>query len=137
DGTHPGLRASLIMAAHLYRAVTGSDARPIDLRIDFPLLQARAGISPDVPMEAQPQLAGDGSVVLIKAAVLAPYLEVANGAKGACHGASACRGGPSAANAVTSRPATMPATRVDARPHFAEIASIASRSDCPAVKHTS
>ncbi|MDG6347877.1 hypothetical protein QAA18_03845 [Luteimonas sp. 8-5] len=81
DGTHPGLRASMIMAAQLYRALTGSDARAADLRLDFPLLQANAGVSPDTPMETQPRLAGDGSVVLLKAAVLAPYFEVANGSK--------------------------------------------------------
>lgn len=81
DGTHPGLPASLVMAAQLYRAVAGEDAQAHDLRIDFPLLPANALVKADAPMETQPQIAGDGSVVVLKDAALAPYLEVARGSK--------------------------------------------------------
>lgn len=81
DGIHPSLPASLIMAGQVYRAVTGQDAQANDLRIDFPLLPANALVKADAPMEAQPQIAGDGSIVVLKAAALAPYLDVARGSK--------------------------------------------------------
>ena len=79
DGVHPGLPASLIMAAQLYRVVTGEDAQPHDLAIDFPLLPAKALVKPDSPLESQSQLAGDGRSLLLKAEALAPLLEVARG----------------------------------------------------------
>lgn len=77
DGVHPGLPASLVMAAQLYRAVAGEDARPHDLAIDFPLLPANALVKPDAPLESQAQLAGDGHGLLLKADALAPLLEAA------------------------------------------------------------
>jgi hypothetical protein len=77
DGVHPGLPASLVMAAQLYRAVTGEDAQPHDLTIDFPLLPANALVKPDAPLESQAQLAGDGHGLLLKADALAPLLEAA------------------------------------------------------------
>ena len=77
DGVHPGLPASLVMAAQLYRAVAGEDAQPHDLAIDFPLLPANALVKPGAPLESQAQLAGDGHGLLLKADALAPLLEAA------------------------------------------------------------
>ena len=77
DGVHPGLPASLVMAAQLYRAVAGEDAQSHDLAIDFPLLPANALVKPDAPLESQAQLAGDGHDLLLKADALAPLLEAA------------------------------------------------------------
>ena len=42
-------------------------------------LPANAMVKPDAPLERQPQLAGDGSRVLVKAEALARYFSLANG----------------------------------------------------------
>ena len=75
DKVHPNLPATLIMAAQLYRAITGDDAQARDVTIDFPLLPANASINADAPMEGQPQLAGDGQRILVKADAIAMLLE--------------------------------------------------------------
>ena len=75
DKVHPNLPATLIMAAQLYRAITGGDAQARDVTIDFPLLPANALIKADAPMEGQPQLAGNGKRIVIKADVIAMLLE--------------------------------------------------------------
>ena len=78
DGVHPSVQASLLMAAQLYRAITGRVAQPADLLIDFPLLPANAMVLADAPLESQAQIAGDGSKVLLKSgAVEAVYAAVA------------------------------------------------------------
>ena len=79
DGVHPSVQASLLMAAQLYTAITGRAPDPADLLIDFPLLPPNAMILPDAPMESQPQIAGDGSKVMLKAEAVAPYYAAANG----------------------------------------------------------
>lgn len=78
DGVHPTVAASLTIAAQLYNAITGRKLQPADLMLDFPLLPANALVNPDAPVETQPQLAGDGGRVLIKAEVLEPYFALAN-----------------------------------------------------------
>jgi len=77
DGVHPGLAASLIMAAQLYRALTGHDPQARDVVIDFPLLPRNAQVLPEQALERQPQLAGDGRRLVLKAAAITPLLEVA------------------------------------------------------------
>ena len=78
DGVHPSVQASLLMAAQLYRAITGHVAQPADLLIDFPLLPANAMVLADAPLESQAQIAGDGSKVLLKSgAVEAVYAAAA------------------------------------------------------------
>lgn len=77
DQVHPSLPATLIMAAQLYRAITGSDAAPRDVILDFPLLPPNALVKPDAPLEVQPQLAGDGKRVVLTAAAIAPLLQAA------------------------------------------------------------
>lgn len=77
DGVHPSPAATLIMAAQLYRALTGRDAQAADLRFDFALLPVRAAVRADVPLERQPQLAGDGRTLVLQAETLAPLLEAA------------------------------------------------------------
>lgn len=75
DKVHPNLPATLIMAAQLYRAITGDDAQAGDVTIDFPLLPANALIKADAPMEGQPQLAGNGKRIVVKADAMAMLLE--------------------------------------------------------------
>ena len=77
DGVHPSIQASLIIAAQLYRALTGRDAQAVDITIDVALLPVNALVKPEMPLEQQPQLAGDGNTVVIKAATLAPLLQAA------------------------------------------------------------
>lgn len=77
DGVHPSVQASLLMAAQLYAAITGRSPRPADLAIDFPLLPPNARVLPDSPIETQPQIAGDGSRVLLKAGAVAPLYAAA------------------------------------------------------------
>lgn len=77
DGIHPSTQASLIMAAQLYRALTGRDAQAVDVVIDFPLLPVNTPIKPDIALERQPQIAGDGRLLLVKAATIAPLLQAA------------------------------------------------------------
>ena len=77
DGVHPSPAATLIMAAQLYRALTGQDAQAADLVFDFALLPARAAVQADAPLERQAQLAGDGRKLVLKAATLAPLLDAA------------------------------------------------------------
>ena len=77
DKVHPSLPATLIMAAQLYRIITGNDAQAADVTLDFPLLPANALIKPDAPLEQQPQLAGDGKRIVLKAEAIAPLLVAA------------------------------------------------------------
>lgn len=77
DGIHPSTQASLIMAAQLYRALTGHDAQAVDVVIDFPLLPVNTPINPGIALERQPQIAGDGELLLVKAATIAPLLQAA------------------------------------------------------------
>lgn len=77
DGIHPGVPASLIMAAQLYRAVSGRPAQAHDVVIDFPLLQANALIDPQVPLESQGRLMSGSKTLLLKGAAIAPLLQVA------------------------------------------------------------
>lgn len=77
DKVHPGLPATVIMAAQLYRAIVGSDARAVDVTLDFPLLPPNARVMPQAALEMQPQLAGDGTRLVLKAAAIAPLLQAA------------------------------------------------------------
>ena len=80
DDMHPSIASSLVMAAQLYSAITGRAPVAQDLLIDFPMLPPAALTHPDTPIETQPQLAGDGSKVLLKAEALAPlYARAAGG----------------------------------------------------------
>lgn len=77
DGIHPSVQSSLVMAAQLYAAISGRAPQPADLLIDFPLLPGNAMVLPETPMEAQAQIAGDGSRVVLKAEAVAPYYAAA------------------------------------------------------------
>ncbi len=76
-GFHTSLQGSLILAAQLYRAITGRDAQARDVTLDFPLLPPNASIKSNAPMESQQQIAGDGKRIVIKADALAPLLQAA------------------------------------------------------------
>ena len=77
DGIHPSVQATLIMAAQLFRALTGGEAKAADVTLDFALLPAMAAVKAEVPLEQQPQLAGDGHKVVVKADAVALLLEAA------------------------------------------------------------
>lgn len=77
DGGHPGVTASLVMAAQLYRSITGEAPQAHDVIINFPMLPPNAMVKPTAPLEDQAQIAGDGSVVVLKAEAVEPYLKVA------------------------------------------------------------
>ncbi|UHQ19943.1 hypothetical protein LVB87_01935 [Lysobacter sp. KIS68-7] len=71
DTIHPSLPATLIMAVQLHRAIVGNAPVPADVTLDFALLPARAAVTPDAPMETQPQLKGDGKKMVVKADAMA------------------------------------------------------------------
>ncbi len=78
DKVHPSVPATLIMAAQLYRAITGSDAQAGDVTLDFALLPPNAAVKPGTPLEGQPQVAGDGHRTVVKADAMAALLAAAN-----------------------------------------------------------
>ena len=53
DGLHPGPAASLVMAAQLYRTLTGEAPVPATVRIDFALMPAASDPDPQRPLEEQ------------------------------------------------------------------------------------
>lgn len=77
DGVHASISASLVIAALMYRAITGHAALAHDMELDFRLLPANAPMNPSLPLESQAHLDGDGKTTLLKAAALAPLFEVA------------------------------------------------------------
>ena len=77
DKVHPSVPATLIMAAQLYRAITGRDAQPVDVTLDFALLPPMAAVRPVAPLEQQPQLKGNGRKVVVKADAIASLLDAA------------------------------------------------------------
>lgn len=77
DGVHPSVSASLVIAALMYRAITGHAALARDMEIDFRLLPVNAPMNPSLPLESQAHLAGDGKTTLLKGDALAPLFEVA------------------------------------------------------------
>ena len=77
DGVHPSVQATLIMAAQLFRAVTGAELQAADVTLDFALLPPMAAVKPDAPIEQQAQLAGDGRKVVVKADAMALLLHAA------------------------------------------------------------
>lgn len=77
DHLHPSLAASVIMAAQLYRAITGSNAQAHDLVIDFRMLPVNPALKPGEPLEEQVHLAGVDKRYLLQASALLPLLQVA------------------------------------------------------------
>lgn len=80
DGTHATLEGAMMIAARLYRGIVGTAPVAHDLELDFALLPANAAIEPDLPIEKQPQLAGNGKSVRVPADSIAGLLAVANAA---------------------------------------------------------
>ncbi|TWI02920.1 hypothetical protein IP90_02021 [Luteimonas cucumeris] len=80
DGVHASLEGAVLIAARLYRSITGRAVSAADLELDFALLPANARIRPDMLMEQQPQLAGDGEPLHVPANSIAALLAVANAA---------------------------------------------------------
>lgn len=77
DGMHPSLPATLMTAARVYRALTGTAPRAADVTIDFPLLAATSTPAADTPLERQAPHASDTPVVRIEAEAMAPLLRAA------------------------------------------------------------
>lgn len=80
DGVHASLEGAVLIAARLYRSITGHAPTAADLELDFALLPANAAIKPESPIEQQPQLAGSGKPVRIPGNSIAGLLAVANAA---------------------------------------------------------
>jgi len=76
-GFHTSVQGSLILAAQLYRLISGRDARARDVTFDFPLLPPNALIKSDAPLKSQQQVAGDGKRIVIQADALAPLVQAA------------------------------------------------------------
>ncbi|WP_407908017.1 hypothetical protein [Lysobacter claricitrinus] len=74
DGVHPSLGGTLLMAAQIYRAITGVAPTPRSLRIDVALLPITTAIDPKVPMETQ-QPTKAPPVYVLEHDALAPILE--------------------------------------------------------------
>ncbi len=77
DGVHPSVSASLVIAALMYRGITGQVAGAHDVTIDFRLLPVNAAMDPRLPLESQAHLAGDGKTIVLKDSALAPLLRIA------------------------------------------------------------
>lgn len=77
DGIHPGLPATVIIAARLHAALTGEAPQPADLLIDFALLPPSAPVRPDLPLEDQLPLAPNVRPLLLRADAIAPLLSAA------------------------------------------------------------
>lgn len=71
---HPTLDASLLVAAALYRQLTGVTPQAIAFESRAPLLPPLAALDPKELLSRQPQLAGDGRVTRVEAERLEPLL---------------------------------------------------------------
>lgn len=67
---HPTLDASLLMAAGLYRMISGHVPQASTFEIDVPLLPGLARVDPGKLLSTQPQVAGDGAVTRLDASRL-------------------------------------------------------------------
>ncbi len=77
DSLHPSLPASLIVAAVLYREITGAPAKAANLRLDFPLLPPGARMGDNLPLERNEALNALARPVTLGAGELPPLLEAA------------------------------------------------------------
>nr|WP_295381711.1 hypothetical protein [Pseudoxanthomonas sp.] len=77
DSLHPSLPASLIVAAVLYREITGASAKAANLRLDFPLLPPGTRMGDNLPLERNEALNALVRPVTLGAGELPPLLEAA------------------------------------------------------------
>ncbi len=80
DGVHASLEGAVLIAARLYRSISGRAPAAIDLEFDFALLPPNAAIKPESPIEQQPQLARSGKPIHVPANSIAGLIAVANAA---------------------------------------------------------
>lgn len=80
DGVHASLEGAVLIAARLYRSITGRTLSAADLELDFALLPANAAIRPELPIEQQAPLARSGEPIHVPANSIAALLAVANAA---------------------------------------------------------
>ena len=71
---HPSLDASLLVAAALYRQLTGNAPQAVAFETNAAMLPGLADLKPDKLLSQQPQLAGDGRVTKVEAARMAPLV---------------------------------------------------------------
>ena len=71
---HPSLDASLLVAAALYRQLTGAAPQAVAFETTAPMLPGLADLKPDKLLSQQAQLAGDGRVTKVEAARMAPLV---------------------------------------------------------------
>lgn len=77
DDIHPALRASLILAASLYRELSGKSAQAKPLLLDFPLLPPGSPMGANQPLESNAALNALTKPVKLAASELPPLIEAA------------------------------------------------------------
>jgi len=71
---HPTLDTSLLMAADLYRMISGHVPQASTFEIEVPLLPGLARVDAGKLLSTQPQLAGDGAITRVDADRLQPLI---------------------------------------------------------------
>lgn len=77
DGTHPTLRGSLLVAASLYRELSGRSAEAKPMLLDFPLLPVEIQLDGRQPLEANAALNSLAKPVVLAAGELPPLIQAA------------------------------------------------------------
>lgn len=77
ESLHPSLVASLILAAGLYREISGQRAQAANLLLDFPLLPPGSRMGDNLPLERNEALNTLARPVTLSAAELPPLIEAA------------------------------------------------------------
>ena len=77
ESLHPSLIASLMLAAGLYREVSGQRAQAANLLLDFPLLPPGSRMGDNLPLERNDALNALAKPVTLSAAELPPLIEAA------------------------------------------------------------
>lgn len=77
DGIHPALRGSLLLAASLYREISGRTADAKPMLLDFPLLPAGSRMDANEPLERNAALNALARPVTLAASELPPLIEAA------------------------------------------------------------
>lgn len=76
---HPSLPASLMLAAMLYRDITGRSAQAHDVVLDVPLLRPLAALDGSEPLEHQNPIGAVADRTVVPAAELSPLLQAIDG----------------------------------------------------------
>ncbi len=81
DRKYPSIQASLLLALALYQDITGITPTARDLQIRAPLYPVNVAVAPELAIEMQPALAGEGKVTVVPAALIAPLIQMLDNIK--------------------------------------------------------